>query len=272
MKVGLIPPRGLENFALQSKFHLALALPELVNRTTYAGMYARASALGDYVIMDNGLAEGHIIEPMDLRTAALKVMAKEIVAPDVMRDGAETVKAVRKYFTAISLESAIEVKYMGVAQGITVTEFQNCIEKLAGLQPIKVIGIPRHMLETVRKKPCRIDLANWINNTYPDRFEVHFLGTNASVWTGEVRAAAKYSPFVRSVDTSMPFTYAIANESLATTTANIIRPDGYFKIDWSRRVSASLIRKNIQTLMEWADATGSRSEASVSRVREVPAS
>ena len=256
IKVGLIPPRGLENLVLRSKFHLSLAIDELMNRRMYSGMYKRAAELGDYVVLDNGLAEGMPCTPSFLYKHAKEIGASEVVVPDVMQDAEGTINQVKLFFEDRKL---LPIKHMAVAQGKTLPEFRRCVEEFAKVEFITVVGIPRHMLETLRTQPCRIEFANWVADKFPGRFELHFLGTNP-VWIGEVKAAAKYTP-ARSVDTSMPFSYAMAGEDLALSAQQIIRPKRYFETDWSRFVDVHLVRHNISTLLEWAGATGTRSHA-----------
>jgi len=269
VKVGLIPPKGLENYGLRSKFHLALALPELIGRRTYGGMYTRAASMGDYVVLDNGIAEGQPCNAEDLATFAAKIGAKEIVAPDVLRNAGKTLALVERYVR----DYPPTLYCMAVAQGKKMLEYQTLVEEFAKLDAVTAIGIPRHMLETLDSKACRIDLANWIAEKFPERFDIHFLGTNP-YWLLEIKNTSKYAPHVRSVDTSMPFSYAIEGEELRGSRREFTRPDKYFDIDWGTRVNGSLLRGNIATLMEWADAAGTGSdrtvaETSQSAVREV---
>jgi len=271
MKVGLIPPRGLENLVLRSKFHLALAIDELMGRRMYAGMYKRAAELGDYVVLDNGLAEGMPCTPSLLYSHAKKLEVSEVVVPDVMKDAEGTITQVKLFFNED--RKPLPIKHMAVAQGKTLPEFRRCVEEFAKVEHVTVVGVPRHMLGTLGTQACRIEFSNWIENQYPGRFEQHFLGTNP-IWIGEVKAASKYT-VARSVDTSMPFSYAIAGEDLAETTAEIIRPRAYFETDWTFRVDINLVRRNIATLLGWAGATGTRSyeraEASARPVRRMSA-
>jgi len=267
VKVGLIPPRGLENYALRSKFHLALAIPELMSRRTYGGMYLRLSKTGDFVVLDNGLAEGKPATPEQLLAYADWMHADEVVVPDVMRDATGTIKAVEGFFKNFSPPTTRQ--YMAVAQGERNEDYFKCVDLFATIPAITTVGIPRHMLETLGVKATRIDFAHWINEMFPRRFELHFLGTNP-VWMAETRHATKYAPFVRSVDSSMPFSYAIAGEHLANDTQKqITRPDKYFDTEWVHKVDGGMIRNNISVFMEWADATNTRSQASASKLRSV---
>lgn len=265
MKVALIPPRGLENYALRSKFHLALAIPELMSRRTYGGMYARLSHTGDFVVLDNGLAEGKPATVDELMSYAKAIRAKEVVLPDVMKAASGTIGAVKAFFKGTV---SLDYDYMAVVQGQSQKDFFKCAEEFAKLPFIRTLGIPRHMLTTLNQQAARIDFAHVVNEKYPKRFELHFLGTNPT-WVSEVRHTSKYAPFVRSVDTSMPFNYAIAGELLGINSKQITRPNHYFGVDWSHKIDGYLLRSNIQILMEWAGATNTRTETRASKLRSV---
>lgn len=267
MRIALIPPRGMENYALWSNFHLALALPELMKRRTYADMYKRAVSLNDYVVLDNGAAEGRSARPEDLIRYANNMNAHEIVLPDVMFESRYTILAVRAFLE----NHKIAGPKMAVVQGKEWGEVRSCVKAFDSIKDITAIGIPRHLIGTLRQKAARIDLANWVWSNFGERFEIHFLGTDPS-WLGEVRKAQVYAPFVRSLDSSLPFNYAIANKYLQTTNEVIRRPDGYFDLNWRPRVNTNLIRSNIKIFMEWANVEPvNRTEAPSRPVRDVSA-
>jgi hypothetical protein len=271
VKVALIPPRTLENYALKSRFHLALAIPELLQRRPYREVYKRAVRLKDYVVLDNGLAEGKPCSAVQLARYAEELGCQELVLPDVWKDADGTVTAVTNFF---KIDWDLDMKCMAVAQGQSNIQFKRCIEAFAAMPFVQVVGLPRHMLETLNRASIRIDIANWLAHEYPDRFEVHFLGTNATVWPSEVKAATKYAAHVRSVDTSMPFSYALAGERLDDADKRIIRPPDFFNTNWVVRTNPQLLRDNIATLMGWANAsTGHQrgAEASTREVRDLSA-
>jgi hypothetical protein len=157
---------------------------------------------------------------------------------------------------------------MAVVQGTELRMLKYCVHKFAESR-VDVLGIPRHTLTTTNNKSIRIEVANWVEQTYPGRFEIHLLGTNPE-WLGEVAAVRKYADHVRSVDSSLPFNYAIARKSLRDCRDVVHRPDYYFEEDWSRRVDVRLLQDNITTFMEWADAEP-RTPTPVSPVRNVSA-
>lgn len=248
MKVGLIPARGLENYALLSRFHLVLAIPELMARRAYSGMYKRAVRLGDYVVLDNGAAEDRHVDEFTLCQTAEDLGCQELVLPDVMYRAKQTVNAVTRF---LSSHPNGMVK-MAVAQGVLMHDLQWCVSKYSDMPGVDVVGLPRHLVTTTGKAATRIELANWIERSYPGRFQVHLLGTNPA-WLKEVAAAAKYAAHIRSVDTSLPFNYALAGKVLRNAGAQVARPEGYFDQDWSGHIDARILRDNIQFLMESAN-------------------
>lgn len=249
MKVALIPARGLENYALLSRFHLALAIPELMARRPYSGMYKRAIRLGDYVVLDNGAAEDRTADEFTLCQAAEDLACQELVLPDVMCRMQQTINAVTRFLTS----HPNGMLKMAVVQGTLMNDLRSCISRYTEMPGIDVVGLPRHLVTTTERASTRIDLANWIEKTYPGRFQIHLLGTNPA-WLKEVAAAAKYAAHIRSVDTSLPFNYALAGKTLRDTDVQITRPEGYFNQDWSGRIDARILRDNIQFLMESANA------------------
>lgn len=252
MEAALIPAKGLEIYALRSTFHLALATPETLNNPFYVGAYRRAASRGDYIILDNGAAEGQAAPDKQIIDAAKVLRAQEVVAPDVIRDSQATVSRTKTFCSKFESD-LVGTKVMAVVQGNKLASFRTCVDNLARISKVKIIGIPRHAIDTLDSKAARIDLANWIMEAYPLRFGIHLLGTNPK-WLHEIKAAVNYSPHVRSVDSSLPFNYTIQHTRLSSTTKTFSRHPRFFTMDWSRDVPANLLRDNIQTFMEWAGA------------------
>lgn len=254
MLLGLIPPKGLESFALRSTFHLVVALNEVVFNPSFVSVYKRAAARKDYIVLDNGAAEGSLTTNDELLAAARRLQANEVVVPDCMRDLEYSKRMAKIFLDRYHQDDVPQYKLMGVAQGTTMDELKKSVEFFASKAPVKVIGIPRHMLSTLTDhKACRIDLANWIHENFAGRFQLHLLGTNP-VWMGELQAAVRYAPHIRSVDTSMPFSYAIAGKGITNDPqlAQITRPDEYFTRDWSGKFPLHILDRNIRTLQATA--------------------
>lgn len=267
MQAALIPPKGLEATALHSKFHLVLPLSVLLRNTAYMNTYKRAAGAGDFIVLDNGEAEGCPATGEELLHAARTFKANEIVLPDVLRDQAATVSRTQKFLSEYG--SRLEgYQLMGVAQGISLNNFKWCINRFSEMSLVTTIGLPRLMLKTLRSASTRVDLANWVANKYPGRFQIHALGADADQ-RKEISWLAKYSDSVRSVDTSMPYNYAISRADLAASVSHIHRPDLYFTASWAGKVNQKQLNSNIETYMRWVQHGGS--EASTGEVRGVSA-
>lgn len=250
MKVALIPPRGLEHMALLSDFHLTLAQ---ILTTDYLRTYGIADKRRDFIVMDNGAAEGMAITSASrLLVIASRYGADEVVVPDHLGDADATRDMIKEFFDAEKMISPAYRKfdYMCVVQGNHVIERHNLIAWLAPQLQVKTIGIPRKLIGD-GTLGVRIDLANWIESTFPGRFQIHFLGASP-LWPRELQSVAKYAPHVRSLDSSMPFAYAMSGVRLKDKhLPKIARPEGYFDFPVD---CYDLAYENCMTMLEWANA------------------
>lgn len=252
MKLCLIPPKGLEYTALRSSHHLTLPIRECIENPVYVVTYATSvrRRLYNYVILDNGAADGGLVSNQKLFEVAELLNADEIVVPDVLRSKAGTLAKVRKFLA----HAPTSYNYMAVVQGTTTRLLHSCVAALAEVPSVRALGIPRHLLER-HGHAVRINLANWIAEKFPGRFVLHFLGTNP-LWIQEVKHAEVDCPHVRSVDTSMPYNYTIAGYELTPNLRiEVMRPSQYFTQDWYTRIGHSLLRNNISVLQEWVGDT-----------------
>jgi len=250
MQLALIPPKGWENYIHLSSFQLALAH---IDAGDYLREYAKAERRGDFIVLDNGIAEDEHLSTKALVITSTRIGASELVLPDVMHDGNRTLSAIGKFLKEakqLPKPYTTGLRLMAVAHGNNTDDIQALITQYVDIAEIDTVGLPR-CLVTQWKPAMRIDLANWTHETYPNRFQIHFLGTS-HWWPREIAQAAHYAPHVRSVDTSMPFNYALAGERLdVKKPAAVKRPDGYFKD--VRDFDPDLLRRNIQTMFGWLD-------------------
>lgn len=247
MKLALIPPRGWERHALHTDFHLALAQ---VSNKFYDEVYTRAADRDDFIIVDNGASEGRPVGDFLLYSQAKKWNASEVVLPDVMFNGIETFGRAQRFERNIHDSAYVfdAFNYMAVAQGQSVEEVKDCITNLSGLSYVTTIGIPRHLIRTLQNRFIRLALAEWIDKEFPNRFQIHLLGTHPSV-PSEIVRAARDTPCIRSVDTSMPFNYAIAGVTLTQTAPAIGRPANY--LHDIQNMSSAVLKQNIETMKRW---------------------
>ena len=74
-----------------------MAAQRVLSDAAYRAFFAREAERGAEIIVDNGLFDlGYALPAAGLVEAARAVSAREIILPDVMRDGAATLKASEK--------------------------------------------------------------------------------------------------------------------------------------------------------------------------------
>lgn len=278
MQVCLIPPKGLETFALHSDHHLALAMPELLENPAYVNVYERAYRGGDYIIVDNGAAEGARVTDAELFHAAEVLHAREIVVPDTLGDWFATVQQCNEFMSTnrMGLEQ-FEGNFMFVAQGKSRAQVEQAVRAVVQYDRVTTIGLPRNLIKFTLNQTIRIDVANWIERTYGERFKIHLLGVDAGNLK-EITWASRYCAHVRSIDSSLPFNYAIAGRDLqrpSDAIQTINRPDQYFDRNWNAAaIRRALIISNIEAFKGWAGARKQRTRAasaSAGKLSSVPA-
>jgi len=257
MKAALIPPRGYYNSALQSDYHLMLA--QIID-PDYVDLYD--ARVGDnFVIMDNGAAEGTMVRDVVLLTRAARMCVDEVVLPDVMCNAEATIARSKEFWTTVDVLDNRDVinrsqfSYMGVVQSQgSLGELIQCVEAFTEMDQVSTLGIPRHLVD--KDKYARANFLSWLRgHGYNERFEVHLLGTNR-LWPQEVSFVAQEHSWVRGVDSSLPYNYAIAGVELNSkfvSNGGIVRPEEYF--DTVRKIDTELLQTNIDTFMRWASGT-----------------
>ncbi len=246
MNVALIcPPHLLEKYGTKTKYHLVL--PHLFRSQKYLRFY-QTKTDKDFIILDNGIAEGFEFGAKHLLTLANEVGADEIVIPDTMGDANDTL-AKAQYFARYAQP---EYQYMFVLQGKTVEEVMFCLNNLdngAMFTYVTTIGIPRHFHKI--DKNFRFNLTeHLIKEAFNDKFEIHFLG--ASSWMREVvilAEAVQHIENFRGIDTSMPIYMGLEGFHINDQFPWIPRPENFFN---RTDDNAKLVQGNIDTYLDWA--------------------
>jgi hypothetical protein len=236
-----IPPiPHLSEFA-QGKMHLLL--PPLLNMSVYWDHYYDLAQRGAYLILDNGAFEdGHSIDPTELINLAVDVRAREVVASDVLMDRIGTMDAAYEFLQAYkrTLEDrsrTYPLNIMLVPQGNTIYEWGRCLQDLIKLFKNTLpgrqysIGIPQRTEAWVGGRANLI--ARFIESMYYESgraLQVHLLGAHSEVI--KLAECALRFPWIRSVDTVKPFTFALEGITIpkvyARTQGEPKRPGDYF--------------------------------------------
>ncbi|MET8014760.1 hypothetical protein ABZU86_32665 [Streptomyces sp. NPDC005271] len=91
----IAPPAYLQEFVAQDPARVHhVAAQWVLSDATYRAFFAREATRGAEIIVDNGVFDlGYALPAAELVEAGRAVGAKEIILPDVMRDGAATMRA-----------------------------------------------------------------------------------------------------------------------------------------------------------------------------------
>lgn len=223
-----------------------MVLPHLFRNKKYLSFYQTRSKAGDFIILDNGAAEGYVYGHKHLFTLAENVGATEIIIPDTLGDADETL-AQAQYFARFARP---DYQYMFVLQGKTADEVMFCLRALDNgnmFMYVTTIGIPRHLSSI--NKYFRQTLTDFmIKEHFNDKFEIHFLGANQ--WIAEVFTLSdmvKDLDGFRGIDTSLPIYLGL--EGLDLDTMYIERPTNFFTRSDD---NTKMIEANIETYLVWS--------------------
>lgn len=245
MQVALIcPPAILKKYGTLTRYHLTL--PHLSHQKRYQDFYQTRSRRGDYVILDNGAAEGAEFGPRHLFTVAEMLGAHEIVVPDVLAEKEESL-ANALAWNRHARNAPGEFKYMAVAQGRNVMEVIQSIHfilETTALMYITCIGIPRLICD-LASRTARVGICEYIQTRGLDSVMMyHMLG--GSRWKEEI-LELKHFTFIRGIDTSMPVVMGLEGRDLLTDEYTS-RKEDFFDVT----TDDPMVKKNIDTYLQWS--------------------
>lgn len=270
MKLALIPPISMLEDVSQMECHLML--PHLVenSQTKYADFFSCMSTMGRYIILDNGAAEGIDLPDSYLISVARSYDVDEVAVPDILGDSDLTIARAFHFFSEQERAIAsIGMPSFGiVAQGESEKEAMQTVRAIMHSRwsaDIDVVYLPRLLLQRARDKDIRIKLATRIHDEFGGVLQIHLFGAS-NVWPGEVRVAADV-PYIRSMDTSMPYVYSYHRAALDLDRNTIRvpeprRPDGYFHLP---SVKFPDVNRYVDKFVSWAGG-GDGTQASVGKV------
>lgn len=248
-ELALIPP-----FSFQMEFvwfeSNYLFLPQFMGRADYAFYIREAARDAAHTTLDNGAFEGRGTDIITLMKLAKRHNIQEVVLPDVLGSKTGTLDKLKEVASVFPRTDWASKQFMCVVQGKDFAECCDFIKTAAAHQfPFKTFGLPKHLLRTVKgsdSKSIRLRLALYIRKLYGPRFDIHFLGASP-LWIGEARHLRELN--VRSMDTSMPFVYALAGEDLFKAAAKGIeheRQENYFHV---LEIDEELLMRNVNYML-----------------------
>jgi hypothetical protein len=250
MELALIPP--LSRLADNEKQRWQLELPHMhIGNEAYAAHYAMLRGSHKKIILDNGAAEDEQLGDAMLFEVAYHLRPAEIALPDVLFDADGTVFRSIQFMKEFGSDLHSETAVGFVAQGGTTEEAVSTISTIMDSSiggDIEVVYIPRLLVHSHGDR-ARLDAAEWVDINFPE-LDIHLFGASPN-WYAEVREAAKL-PYIRSIDTSLPYILAAYDTSLkATLREPRRRPRDYFDLKFNASQDA-LVDYNIETLKGWA--------------------
>lgn len=243
MELAIIaPPKMLELSALvEPGFHMVL--PEgLAASEDYVRFYYDCEG---YKILDNGLVEGRQYTGVELHHMAYQVGAHCIVVPDQYRDAGLTIRMAQDF--SHSRNEALE--YMGVLQGLDLTDIFQCLKYFNEQEWITHIGLPRIICDL--HKLQRVVIVQHIKAGqeagHYRPFKIHALG--GSPWIREIVALDEAG--CDSMDTSLPVVLGL--EGLSLSHDYIRRSDDFMERDVDRNtVRWRVLLDNCRQFLGWA--------------------
>jgi hypothetical protein len=263
----MIPPvPDLDRFG-HGDMHLVLA-HLMAEQNGYTRHYRRQAEAGAHIILDNSAFElGESAKTMDeLITMASWVKAKEVVVPDAMQDANRTVELVRTAIDDMVARPAFfknELRPMYVAQGESYDAWKWCLSEILEMHNFAfgehcdfALGVSRIYDEVIEgdgryvgrgRLLAHIEKVLGLSDDY--MVPIHLLG-----WGEPLELLPEYSrvfPYVRSIDSSIPYRYAMAGRLIGLD-EDPGRRDNYFEIRLST-AEAAFAKKNEAIFMAAAN-------------------
>ena len=255
----IAPPTYLDAFVAQEPASVHhVAAQRVLTDAAYRAFFHREAQRGAEIIVDNGVFDlGHALPAADLIAAARAVEAREIILPDVMRDGAATIRA--------SDESAREIRDLSDEFRLCVVlhaaddhEWLRCYDYFASRDYVGAIAFPASRRPAPEELLCR---TRWTATRYledrgmvEDRIVYRLLGLGR---TGHLELVEQREhEWIASVDGAAPV--------ILGAMAIAMLPDGPYEKPPTPRIENlgtipedrfDLIRRNIAVVREAAGSS-----------------
>lgn len=221
----IVPPSHYKDI-INNEYHMCLAHLVGNGKNAYTDFYRGLADADKFVLMDNGAAEGNQL-PADTLVEMYKMICpSEIVLPDTLNNGIDTIMKTKMFLDMYGEELADEgITFMGVPQGKTLQEWQACATLMLSDERIHSIGVSKFLNITTGNPMVRYDAVNHIDVVSYEMgrdVEVHLLGCDEG--PGIVGKIVKQFSIVRGCDTA--FCYIAAQAGIGGITEDTKRPDG----------------------------------------------
>ena len=139
----IAPPAYLRDFVAQAPPTVHhVAAQHVLHDPSYRAFFREESEMGAAVIVDNGVFDlGESLDAAELVRAAKAVSAKEIILPDVMRNGLATMRASDRAALEIS-RLTDEFQLCAVVHATDDSQWLRCYEHFATSDYVSTIALP----------------------------------------------------------------------------------------------------------------------------------
>jgi hypothetical protein len=204
----IAPPAYLEDFVAQEPARVHhVAAQRVQSDEIYRVFFAREAERGAEIIVDNGLFDlGYSLPTESLVEAARAVCAREIILPDVMRDGAATLKASEQAAREIRELSGDAFRLCAVLHAADDEEWLRTYDAFVTSDWAGAIALPASRRPDPDGQLCR---TRWLATTYlkdrglvDDLIVYRLLGLG---WTGHLELIEQREhEWISSVDGAAP--------------------------------------------------------------------
>jgi hypothetical protein len=259
-KMIFIPPFQMLDSTLSTYRHLML--PHLLDYEVYSAHFSRVKGLGQYIILDNGMAEGVETSSDKLIEIAYKYKVDELVLPDVLGEAEATYDKVldfmADYRNRVPVQTLLGYVLQGNSPGEVMTHYNRVCSNAKLHMRINVWYLPR-LLVTPRHPNARISVAHHILSVEGNmRKPIHFLGAAPSFISEAQSIRDVLKGRVRSMDTSAPYVYALEGKSIAPGVVAHRNLERYFTSLISPEVR-QLAHQNCEVMNAWIGSQASAS-------------
>lgn len=196
----------------EADYHLILA--HLIQQNeTYGQFYVHCKG---FKILDNGAAEGHLVDTYQLLEMADVLKANEVVCPDVLGNCPKTVQLLRGF-----MPFASKYNVMVPLQARTWSEFDRMLS-VALEHDASSVALPK-LLAKYLGPLARLNAAERVRQI--SNVPMHALGCTDNL--REARWLAKQG-LVRGLDSAAPVVHGLVGKSIRGN--SVKRPDNYFYI------------------------------------------
>jgi hypothetical protein len=206
-------------------YHMVLG-HEIVESTELREFYRNRSDHGDFIIVDNGVAEGSDVPFIDVVRAANEIGADEIILPDVIGDSEASLSATLNPDNYSLVEP---MRRVVVPQAMSPQELVYAMTKLHKID-FATIALNRGPKKECGARLWKLQELSRMNVLH--KYHIHLLGVAQNPALDLARLSFAV-PFIRSVDSAAPFAYAQAGLDLEDLTA--ASPHVGIEWDWPWR-------------------------------------